>query len=99
MLPTYSAPPDTGCGVSGKEPRKAWKQAKKEIFENVKYGTWANDTYVSEPSDMGLFCSLGDIQKTLLEIDNVLNGARMFTFRPDGQVSLCYCQQPGDQRP
>jgi len=71
---------------SGANPRKAWKAARRAIFDSAVCGTWSNDNFISEPSDMGTFCSLGDVQRSVANADAAANSARMFEFRPDGQV-------------
>ena len=70
----------------GMDPAKAWKEAKEEIQESVVMGTWNNDVFTTGPTDLGTGCSIGEIKRTMYESDSIVARARMFQFKPGGDV-------------
>lgn len=70
----------------GMDPAKAWKEAKEEIQDSVVTGTWNNDVFTTGPTDIGAGCSIGEIKRTLYETDSIVARARMFQFKPGGDV-------------
>ena len=98
----FSAGLRDGCGAEydlgpwrqkmkdGMDPAKAWKEAREEIQQSVVTGTWNNDVFTSGASELGSGCSLGEIKKTMYEVDSIVARARMFQFKPGGDVRFSY---------
>lgn len=94
----FSAGLRDGCGAEydlgpwrqkikdGMDPSKAWREAREEVQQNIVTGTWNNDVFTSAASDIGSGCSLGEIKKTMYEVDSVVARSRMFQFKPAGDV-------------
>jgi hypothetical protein len=70
----------------GMEPAKAWREAKEEVQESIRMGTWNNDVFTTGPTDLGTGCSIGEIKRTMYETDSLVARARMFQFKPGGDV-------------
>ena len=98
----FSAGLRDGCGAEydlgpwrqkmkdGMDPAKAWKEAREEIQQSIVTGTWNNDVFTSGASELGSGCSLGEIKKTMYEVDSIVARARMFQFKPGGDVRFSY---------
>jgi hypothetical protein len=82
----YDLSPWTDLVKEGMEPTQAWEEAKPEIMDSVTLGTWNNDIYLEEPSDIGEACSMADVKKMMLMVDSIVTKARMFEFKPAGDV-------------
>ena len=82
----------------GMDPAKAWREAKEEIQDSVVMGTWNNDVFTTGPTDLGTGCSIGEMKRAMCESDSIVARARMFQFKPGGDVrpltqSFVCCQQ------
>eukprot|EP01024_Parvocaulis_polyphysoides_P074653 TRINITY_DN962_c1_g1_i1.p1 TRINITY_DN962_c1_g1~~TRINITY_DN962_c1_g1_i1.p1 ORF type:complete len:420 (+),score=62.65 TRINITY_DN962_c1_g1_i1:188-1447(+) len=89
-----------GCGVlydlrplynkvkKGVKPEDAWEETKKSIIDKAMWGTWDQDFYVSEPTEDARYCHVNEIRGTLTEVDDVVMRARMFRWKPFGEVTI-----------
>jgi len=87
-----------GCGVlmdmtpflkkvaKGTNPDKAWNATKDEVESKSVYGTWHMDSFVGGPDSSGQLCHLQEILGVVDEVEEVVARARMFQWKPDGEV-------------
>lgn len=73
---------------AGEDPTTAWDNAEPQIRANRRYGTWIANRFESGPDPAGHYCSLPEILGVLEETQHVVAKARMFQFKPDGEVTL-----------
>jgi len=93
----------SGCGVeynlrpylrgvkNGQPVDKAWWNAQNQIKKTTKLGTWKHDKFwrrVGNPK----YCSLAEVKGVEEEALDVVAQARMFQFKPDGDVATMKAQ-------
>lgn len=93
----------SGCGVeynlrpylrgvkNGQPVDKAWWNAQNQIKKTTKLGTWKHDKFwrrVGNPK----YCSLAEVKGVEEEALDVVTQARMFQFKPDGDVAVMKAQ-------
>ncbi|KAL4854759.1 Phosphatidylinositol 4-phosphate 5-kinase 8 [Chlorella vulgaris] len=100
----YTAGLRHGCGVeydtkpfisrveAGMDPDAAWAEAQPEVERSARRGTWLKDTFFTGPDDSGRWCHIAEIKGTEQEVESVVNKARMFQFKPDGEVTMRFMQ-------
>ena len=78
------------------DPQKAWKASQEEIEKGSVYGTWIKDSYVGGPDESGQLCHMEEIKGTLEEVEEVVARARMFKWKPDGDVGPWLMRDGGE---
>lgn len=76
----------------GMDPAKAWESTREEVEKQTRYGTWKSDHFLTGPDDSGRFCHMLEIKGVLQELESVVTKARMFQFKPDGEVTYRMAQ-------
>ncbi|KAK9803569.1 hypothetical protein WJX72_000735 [[Myrmecia] bisecta] len=76
----------------GMEPRAAWAASKEEVERKAAYGQWQSDFFLAPPDESGRYCHINEIKGVLQEMDSVVTRARMFKFKPDGEVTIRMAQ-------
>lgn len=77
---------------AGDDPETAWRAAEPRIRATRRYGTWLANRFESGPDAGGHYCTLPEILGVLEETQHVVAKARMFQFKPDGEVTLRMAQ-------
>jgi hypothetical protein len=71
----------------GMDPEKALEEAMPEIERSVQMGTWREDSLVDDPNELDADgCSMEQIGKMMTEVESVVQRARMFSYKPGGDV-------------
>ncbi|BDA41949.1 probable phosphatidylinositol 4-phosphate 5-kinase 8 at N-terminal half [Coccomyxa sp. Obi] len=77
--------------AKGVNPTEAWESTLPQIKAGMQYGTWKKDLMAGS-SGSSRFCPLPEVQGTLQEVEEVLTRARMFQYKPDGDVTFMAVQ-------
>lgn len=93
-----------GCGVEydmkpylkrvqkGMDPEAAWREAEPEVERKAVRGTWVKNVFLTGPDETGRWCHIHEIRGTEQEVASVVAKARMFEFKPDGEVTFRFAQ-------
>jgi hypothetical protein len=74
----------------GMDPEEALDAARPEIERSVQMGTWREDKFLEGPNELDVDgCSLEQIGKMVAEVESVVQRARMFSYKPGGDVRFC----------